>query len=135
MATNTDADKALAADKAADNTNEDIKSKGDDSDSNSDVDIEDLDIDDCECLSIWRELELEQDSMKEFLQKTLERRPTVARDIVSLIERANEEATREIHHLINDIGSRCQKYHCNVSCEDEDDCNHGCNTRHHHDLE
>ena len=127
MATNTtdEADETLKS--ATNITGQSVESSSDDDN--------DLDIDDCVCLIIWKQIIEEQDSMREFLLSTLENRPTIAREIRRILETKNEEATREITHLIQDICPRCQKMHSKIKCNEDDDHNYGCDTRHHHDLE
>lgn len=134
MATNINADETDKHVNSATNDNsKDVKSRCDDSNSDDDSD---LDLDDCDCLRIWRDLQSEQDSMKEFLQSTIERRPAIARDIVRIVEEKNEEITREITHLIQDICEKCQQMHHALRCEDaKDEHSHGCDTRYHHNLE
>ena len=118
---------------AANKSDKHLKSNTDSVESSSDDD--DLDIDDCVCLYIWREIIEEQNSMREFLMQTMTRRPTIAREVLRILETQNEEATRAITHQIQDICDKCKKMHCTISCKDDDGCNHGCDTRHHHDLE
>ena len=120
MATNTNASEATnnASDTESDKSNND----------------DDLDIDDCICLYTWKEVLLEQESMKEFMESIIERHPSIIKEAVRLLETKNEEATREINQLITDICEKCKRMHCTIDCND---CNtiHGCNTNHHHDLE
>ena len=94
--------------------------------------------DDCICQNVWEKYLKQLDSFREFLEDIITDHPSIHCNALKELEEFQEEFTRKIDTLIDEICERCGRHHDTVDCKTEDgmyvQSNAGCNAKNHHVL-
>ena len=116
----------------ATNSNSDDLSSTDSSSNNSSLN------DDCICQNVWEEFLNELGSFKEFLEDVITDHPSIHRNALRELRIFQQEYSRRIDNLIEQICEKCGKHHTTVHCKNESEnyiqSRAGCNARNHHVL-